>query len=169
MSYSMDQKCKYVTDKSFIDSYVQKVTSLQEKLDTTFEEYIEQAKKDTSYITKEIVMEELNANIGKFQRWLERLYSSKKLLNDLEAKLQKMETQIFHYYKFCSDFSTSLKYDSAVTRYVDANECRLALYELIKNYKALIEFIENTAKNLNNRNYTIKNIIDVWTHELGLN
>jgi len=159
--------CKWVTNEEFIKKFLKRMKEGIEQLDEKIDKYKEAAEEDFNSITKENVIEESNANIGKYQRWLDRLLRNKLDLNKLINKKNKMETEIYHYYRNNCDLSDKIKYDSTANKYVQANDCFISLNELIMNKKALINFIEGIVQNLHNRNFTIKNIISVWTAELG--
>lgn len=171
MTHSMDgKKCKWVSDKEFKIKYLNQIKKAREKQDKRFETFQEIIIKEIyeCNISEVDIDKELDANIGKYQRWIDRLKDARDTFVNLELKLKKMDCEIFHYYKFNCDFSTSLKYGSDIKKYVESNECYQALYELLQNQKALLEFIEGTIKNLNNRGFAIKNYIDCKKIDLGI-
>lgn len=161
--------CKYVTNKEYIENFKNKVDEQLENLNKIFDQLQEIAKNDIlKDITKENAIEESSANIGRYQRWLDRLYNRKIKLNKNETILKRIRSEIKHYYKYNSDISDSIKSETALKNYVEGNGCYLALEEYVQNERALVEFIEGTVKNLHNRNFTIKNIIEMWGYELGI-
>ncbi|MFW6130959.1 MAG: recombination mediator protein UvsY [Atribacterota bacterium] len=169
MDHSFSKNCKYVTNKDFIKNFVDQIDNLKEKLDENFNKLRKIAEDDIlKDINKENAIEEASANISRYQRWLDRFYKLKIDLNNHETKLKKIRSELRHHYKYNSDISDSIKSDTALKSYIEGNLCYLKYNEYIENKKVLVEFVEGTIKNLHNRNFTIKNIIEMWGYELGI-
>jgi hypothetical protein len=162
----MNGKCKWVTDKDHIESYSKKLSQSKQKQDDRYKNLLEVAENDFCEVNRENIQEETMANIGKYQRWIDRLYQEKKVFNTIKQKKNQMEGELYHYYKFNCDFN--IKTEAAISKYISANKCYIALSELMDNQKSLIEFVEGLVQNLHNRNFAIKNVITLWCSELGI-
>lgn len=165
---NLDGQCKWESNQSYKEKFIKQTEQVSEKIEEKFEKLLELSTEEISPITKENALEETTANIGKYQRWLERLYRERQNLFKFKSKCDKIENELYHYFKFNSDLRDKLKSDASINRYINANDCCIAMKEVIRKQEAVIEFIQGTVHNMNSRNFAIKNIIEIWKAELGL-
>lgn len=163
----MNGKCKWM-EKEVIEKYLEKTEAVTAKIMDKFEKLSDKAKEELNEVTKDNVVAESTANIGKYQRWLDTLFNQRKFLNDLKSKKTKMMGEIYHYYKFNSDFKDRLKSDTAINKYIEKHDCYNAINEVVKLQEALVLYLEGTVQNFHSRNFAIKNIISAWAAEIGI-
>lgn len=164
---NMSGPCKWMKDE-YIKQYISKVEKVTGHILTKFEKLSAQATEDLCELTRDNVVPESSANIGKYQRWLDRLFEERKTLNDFKFKKTKMFGELYHHYKFNSDIKDRLRSDNAINKYVEKHDCFIAISEIVKMQESLVLYIEGTVQNLHSRNFAIKNIIAAWSAELGI-
>lgn len=154
--------------QEIVQKYVQKLEGVLEEHAKKFEKLQEEVETDLQPIDKTELVSETNKNIALYQRWITMLSKYKMTLMQYDAKLQNMEGELFDFYRFHWDRSTKLT-ETAIARYVYAHPCYSALNNLVKLVKIVISYLESVVQNFNNRNFAIKNIIEVRKMELGIN
>lgn len=160
--------CKYVSDKAAIEKFVEVIEEKQKKLDEFVDERREELEEQICSVNRDNAQAESVNNISKYHRWIDIKQQLKRKLNNLRVQLDKMDSQLSHYYKNNSDICDKIKSDSAAQRYIDGNKCRSALKEYVLNTEAAYEFANDAIKLIYNRGFMIKDVIDIWKIEFGL-
>lgn len=151
-----------------VQKYAQKLEAILEKQAEEFKKLQEEVETELKPIDKTELVAETNKNIALYQRWITVLSRYKMTLMQYDTKLEHMEGELFDFYRFHWDRSTKLT-ETAISKYVYAHPCYMALNNLVKLVKIVISYLESVVQNFNNRNFAIKNIIEVRKMELGLN
>lgn len=157
---------KYENDKS-MEEYIKKIDETREKLEENFKK-IRESVEDDAKINQSILAEEVNANISKSHRYISRWSEERIIHNKLLKDLEKMEAELYHYYRFKWDFSTKLT-EGAIAKYISGHPCYSALKRLVSSQKNLVDWYEKIVDMFIKRNYSLKNLIDLRKMELGIN
>lgn len=160
--------CKYVSDKATIDKFCKLIEVKQKKLDEYLDEIREELEGQICPVTRDNAQAESVNNISRYHRWIVIKQDLKRKLNNLRVQLDKMDSQLSHYYKNNSDICDKIKSDTAAQRYIDGNKCRSTLREFVLNTEAAYEFANDAIKLIYNRGFMIKDVIDIWKIEFGL-
>ena len=103
------------------------------------------------------------------------VYNTLKLLKE-KAQIQKSNVKLdrYNYYTGKSDpevyqaepFGLKVRDKESLKRYIDADERMQTVVAKIKYYDVMLTYLEDIVKQINNRSYQLKNIID-WQQLSG--
>jgi hypothetical protein len=148
--------------------YAAKLEEVSKSVMAKFEKYQQEIAIDLTPIDKTELAVEVNRNISLLHRYITKYSEEKFQLSDYENKMESLEGELFDYYRFHWDKSTKLT-ESAISKYVYSHIAHINLQNLVKLQKIIIDYLENVIETLRNRNFAIKNIIDVKKMELNIN
>lgn len=157
---------KYVKQEA-ITKYVDNVNKVIEKIREFRIQIIAKAESYLTDINRTELIAETNRNISAHHTFCTILSEQRMKLSQYENKLSAIEGDLFNYYRFDWDRSTKLS-ETAISKYVYAHDCYLVINNLIDEQKITINYISDVIDVLKNRNFAIKNIIDVKKMELNL-
>lgn len=163
----MDYDVKKYESREVINDYVLKINKHIAELEERFKMLKEETSLDIKAIDATNLISEQNKNIAQLHKYLSRAAEEKYTYKKILSVCERIEAELIDYYKFKWDRSTKLT-STEVMRYVEAHEC----YAVINKYLNLAEIINNFLDGIialfRDRNYAIKNIIEVRKIELGL-
>lgn len=151
-----------------IKAYEEKLAQHLEEVNLGFEKLNELVEEDLKPIDKDKLIEESNRNISKYHRYLSKLTEYKLKMKTYKERLASMEAELVDYYKFNWDKSTKLSSNDLISKYVHGHRVYIALNSLVRSHEIIIEHLEGVVNNFSQRNWTIKNIIEIRKLELGL-
>lgn len=162
-----DNESKF-SSSQYSAEYSKKIKQVSESISKKFDEFQKQVELDLTPIDKSELALETNRNISLLHKYLTRYAEEKMQLLNYEKKMDSIKAELFHFFRFDWDRSTKLT-ESAIAKYVEGHECYIELNSLIQLQKILNNYIEGVIDTLRNRNFAIKNIIDVKKMELNIN
>ena len=162
-----DNESKFANSQ-YSTKYTEKINEVANGISKKFEEFQKQVEIDLTPIDKTELVTETNRNISLLHKYITRYAEEKMQLLNYEKKMDSVKAELFHFFRFDWDRSTKLT-ESAISKYVEGHECYVALNSLIELQKILNKYIEDVIETLRNRNFSIKNIIDVKKMELNIN
>jgi hypothetical protein len=150
-----------------VKAYVEKVSKANEELNEKFKKLQEEVEKDLCVIDKDRLAEEANRNISKYHRYVTKLAEERMNASKTKNTRSQYEAELFDYYRFNWDKSTKLT-ESAIQKYVYGHQIYLAISSFLINIEIIIQYLESIVEAFAQRNWTIKNIIEVKKIDLGL-
>lgn len=154
--------------KEAIQEYTKKIGAVKAKALEKFTELQEQVEQDLTKIDKTNLAGESNRNIHLYHTYLSRLTEEKFGLNDLKINREKIEGELFDFYRNHSDISSKLKYENAIAKYVYAHPCYIAINKLVKVQEALVSYLDGVITMVRDRGFAIKNVIEAVKIEMGM-
>lgn len=151
-----------------ITAYETKIKSLIEETDKNYTEMRKEANDDMDDIDSTDLVKEQNKNMKLYQKYINKYAELKLTFAKVKQKHTTMEAELYDYYRFNWDKSTKLT-ETAISKYVASHRCFIQLSAYVELLKNIIDFIEKNIEGYKNRNYAIKNIIEVRKIELGMN
>ena len=150
-----------------VEGYVSKLNSAKKDLEDKFEILKKSVEIDLCHIDETNLIQEQNKNISKLHKYItivsEEKYTYKKISN-VQAGIRN---ELYDYYKFNWDKSTKLT-ESAINTYIEGHKCYIAIDTYLALSENINKYLENVISIFKDRNYAIKNIIEVRKIELGL-
>lgn len=104
--------------------------------------------------------EECRTHADKTQRYIEELYKQKRKLFKLDCYLRKIKGELFEKWKN-GEYEIRLTSTSDIMIMIDKDK---QYNEILKSYneiELIVEFLEQTIKNMNNKGWNIQRIIDL--------
>jgi len=151
-----------------IEKYSEKMNAMKTKALEKFNELQNQIEKDLVPIDKTNLAGETNKNIHLFHTYISRQTEEKIALSNLKVNKEKIEGELFDFYRNHSDISSKLKYENAIAKYVYAHPCYIAINKLVKVQETLVGYLENIITMIRDRGFAIKNVIEAVKIEMGM-
>lgn len=149
--------------KQKMDTYI-KFTEAQE-------EFIEKVKtnieEDCVSIDETNLVSESNKAIQGYSKYSLKYTDAKSNYITLNVKINELRGHLYDYYKFNWDKSTKIT-DGAVEKYILSHPLYNKLFILLENQKNLLDLLERTLEYFKNKNFTIKNMIEIRKINLGM-
>ena len=145
------------------------IDSHTEKIKTRTEKYKVIAKNDIlNEINRTNIDVEMQKNISIHQKWVEYLLKEKQFYTKIGSEYDKIEAMLYNDLRYNSDIRDSLKNQKDYDFQLKLDSIYLKMHMARDNQKTLIEFVTNTCQIIYNKNFTMKNIYEVWKADLGL-
>jgi hypothetical protein len=145
-----------------IDTHAQRIEERSQK-------YKIIAKKDThNDINRTNIDEEMKKNISLHQKWVDYLFKEKTFFTKISSEYDRIEAMIYNDLKYNSDIRDSLKNQKDYDYQLKMDSVFLKMRLNIDNQKNLTEYVKEICQILYNKNFTMKNMYEVWKADLGL-
>lgn len=154
--------------QELVDKYTDKMKEIVSKAMEKFEKLQNDIEEALTPIDKTNMVAESNRNIHLFHTYTSRLAEERIAVNDLKINREKIEGELFDYYRNHSDISSKLKSEAALSKYVYSHPCYIAINKLVKVQEALVGYLENVTVMIRDRGFAIKNVIESVKIELGM-
>lgn len=154
--------------KELIEKYSNKIKKIIDKSIEEYKSLTLEINDELTPIQKTNMVGESNRNIHLYHKYLSRLTEEKITLNDYKSNRDKIEGELFDYYRNHSDISSSLRSESAISKYVYAHPCFNAINRLVKTHETLVQFLEYVITMIRDRGFMIKNVIESVKIEMGM-
>ncbi len=115
-------------------------------------------------ISKDLIIDKdtvLNQSLNrvKLQTTYNDIFSTEfRNLRNKIANLDKKYGELYHHFKFNSKYNLTSKTD--IEAYIKKDELYYTLLKEVNDQKMIVEFLENTVKNIKTMSYDIKNFIE---------
>lgn len=163
----MEYELKKYESNEIITKYVEKMQKNTKDLEESFAHLKTEIAADLRDIDKAELVPEQNRNIHCLHKYMTRLSEEQYTYKKIKAAASKIEAELMDYYRFNWDKSTKLT-ESAVTKYALNHRCYIAINDYMKLSETINNHLENIISIFKDRNYAIKNIIEIRKIELGL-
>lgn len=163
----MDYNVEKYESRTAINEYVLKINEQLKNLEKNFDALKAELKEDLKAIDSTNLISEQNKNIALLHKYMSRLAEEKYTNMKIQKVCDAMEAELMDYYKFRWDKSTKLT-STEVMKLVSAHECFVVITKYLYLSEIINDHIENMISVFKDRNYAIKNIIEVRKMELGL-
>ena len=122
------------------------------------ESYFEDIRKDTE-INQFDLKNECAKSVNRTQRYIEDYYQQRRRLKKLELAKSKRIGELFSYYK--TDFEIKLTSSQDIMKFVEKDKRYQSLMKFFYEQEAIVEFLDRTIKNLNNKVWLIQKMVDL--------
>jgi CHAD domain-containing protein len=122
------------------------------------DEQLKEIAKDVAPVNEFDIIAECQNSPNVTQKYLEWVFQQKRRLKKLKRMLNQLEGQLYQYYK--CDFEITLSNSSDIMRFVWKDKKYITMKEAYDDQESLVEFLEETVKNLKNKSFMLRNIID---------
>lgn len=163
----MEYDVRKYESRDIINEYVLKINKHITELEERFKILKEETNVDIKSIDSTNLILEQNKNIAQLHKYLSRAAEEKYTYKKIESVCAKIQAELIDYYKFKWDRSTKLT-ATEVMRYVEAHECYTVINKYLNLAEVINTFLDGIISLFRDRNYAIKNIIEVRKIELGL-
>lgn len=151
-----------------VSEYKNKISSIQEKVLEKLKYYEDKSKTELTSVDATNMGTESIRNIDLLHKFMSILSQEKIILENYKSQKEKIEGELFDFYRNHSDISSKLKSESAISKYVYAHSTFQEINKLVKTQLAIVEYLESLIIVIRDRGFAIKNYIEVKKIELGL-
>ena len=131
---------------------------MSESAYTLSEDFLSDIERDTK-INDLNLQEEATKVVNTTQRYIEELYRVKRKLHKVELEKKKIEGELFEKYK--TNFEIKITSSQDVMRFVYRDKKYQTVARIAKELEVLVDFLEMTVKNMNQKPWLIQKLIDL--------
>jgi hypothetical protein len=163
----MEYDIKKYESSEQVEKYTKKMSANIEELEKKFEALKNSIGSDLKEIDQTNLISEQNKNISMLHKYMTILAEEKYTYQKIKNVAAVIDGELNDYYRHHWDKSTKLT-EVAITKYVQSHKCYIAINNYLKLSENINNHLENVVSIFKDRNYAIKNIIEVRKIELGL-
>lgn len=153
--------------QELVEAYVVKMKANVKTLEDSFAHLKSEVAMDLKDIDETELIKEQNKNIHYLHKYITRLAEEQYTFKKIKSSASKMEAELLDYYRFHWDKSTKLS-ETAISKYATNHACYMAVNDYMKLAEIINSYLENIISTFKDRNYAIKNMIEVRKINLGM-
>ena len=163
----MEYDVKKYESSEQVEKYVKKMSENIGELEKKYENLKTSISSDLKDIDQTNLISEQNKNISLLHKYMTILSEERYTYQKIKNVASTIDGELNDYYRHHWDKSTKLS-ETAITKYVQAHKCYIAINNYLKLCENINNHLENIVSIFKDRNYAIKNIIEVRKIELGI-
>lgn len=133
--------------------------SEEKKTDLRIPDEVQQQVMEDSKINEFNLLEECRDAPNKTQKYIEAYYAQKRRKEKLELHLDKVIAELFKYYK--TDYEIKLTSSQDVWVFIKGDKRYQTAATFLKEQEAIVDFYEKVIKNMNGRQWAMKDILKI--------